>query len=136
VTGFDQRRCDDGECPFCVPDAYCGLGANAHAYAVLDRFPVVPLHALVLPRRHVADYLALSEEEAAACHALLREVARAIQARDASIEAFNIGINAGVAAGQTILHAHIHLIPRRMGDVSDPRGGVRHVIPGKGFYSS
>ncbi|HCJ95043.1 MAG TPA: HIT family protein, partial [Sphaerochaeta sp.] len=68
------------------------------------------------------------------CHELLRLMRGEIQNQDPSVRAFNVGINAGKTAGQTIFHCHIHLIPRRSGDVEDPRGGIRHVIPGKGFY--
>jgi len=104
------------------------------AAVVWDAFPVTPLHALIIPRRHVASYFDLSLQEVQACHDLLQRTRIDIGARDSFVKGFNIGVNAGVAAGQTIFHCHIHLIPRRHDDVPNPRGGVRHVIPFKGFY--
>lgn len=97
-----------------------------------DGFPVTPLHTLVIPKRHLATYFDLSQFELKACDSLLHEVKAAIQAADPTVEGFNIGMNCGEAAGQTVFHCHVHLIPRRIGDVDQPRGGVRHLIPGKG----
>jgi diadenosine tetraphosphate (Ap4A) HIT family hydrolase len=91
-------------------------------------------HTLVVPKRHVADYFGLTREELVACDDLLHVCRRETMATDRTVEGFNIGMNAGAVAGQTIFHCHIHLIPRRAGDVEKPRGGVRHVIPGKGDY--
>jgi diadenosine tetraphosphate (Ap4A) HIT family hydrolase len=82
----------------------------------------------------VDTYFDLREDEVLACNRLLQELRAAISAEDPTVDAFNIGMNAGESAGQTIFHCHIHLIPRRKGDVENPRGGVRHLIPGKGFY--
>ena len=110
------------------------IAQNDLAYAIRDGFPVTPLHTLIIPRRHVEDYFGLTREELLACDALLRDMKSDIARSDPTVVAFNIGMNAGRAAGQTIFHCHIHLIPRREGDVENPRGGVRHVIPGKGFY--
>jgi ATP adenylyltransferase len=110
------------------------ISKNNYAYAIRDGFPITPLHTLVIPKRHTADYFDLSKDELLACDELLREIKKAIQIEDATVDGFNIGINSGVSAGQTIFHCHIHLIPRRTGDVENPRGGIRHTIPGKGFY--
>ena len=110
------------------------VASNALVYAVHDGFPVTDGHTLVIPKRHVDDFFGLSDDEVLACNQLLNELRRTIMAQDDLVEGFNIGMNAGAAAGQTIFHYHTHLIPRRAGDVENPRGGVRHTIPGKGFY--
>ncbi len=107
---------------------------NALALAFRDAFPVTEGHSLVIPRRHVVDYFGLTAEEVLACNELLRRLREQIQAADRSVTGFNIGMNAGHDAGQSVFHCHIHLIPRRSGDVANPRGGVRHVIPSKGNY--
>ena len=98
-----------------------------------DGSPVSPGHTLVVPRRHVASWFELSEEEQIA---VLKAVSRARSRLDEehSPAGYNLGVNVGAAAGQTVMHVHVHLIPRYQGDVADPRGGVRHVVPGKGFY--
>jgi diadenosine tetraphosphate (Ap4A) HIT family hydrolase len=107
---------------------------NDHAYAIFDGFPVTPLHGLIIPKRHVEDFFAMTDEELLYCRALIEELRQKIMSEDRLVDGFNIGINTGASAGQTIFHCHIHLIPRRTGDVENPRGGVRHLIPGKGFY--
>lgn len=93
-------------------------------------------HALVIPIRHVVDYWKLTAAEREACHELLETMRNGIHKSDPLVTGFNIGLNAGESAGQTVFHCHYHLIPRRDGDVPNPRGGVRHVIPGKGYYKS
>jgi|TARA_R110002072_G_C7750310_1_gene517397 diadenosine tetraphosphate (Ap4A) HIT family hydrolase len=110
------------------------IDSNDLAYAIRDGFPVTEGHSLIIPKRHVEDYFGLSQDELLACDALLNSLKEKIQRDDSSVAGFNVGINAGEAAGQTIFHCHTHLIPRRVGDVEAPRGGVRHVIPGKGSY--
>ena len=128
-------RSDAGEsCPFCDLPRERVVAENDLALAILDGFPVTSLHALVIPKRHAETYFDLGKDEVAACDALLRQLRADILARDPTVEGFNIGINAGAVAGQTVFHCHIHLIPRRRGDVDDPRGGVRHLMPGKGYY--
>jgi ATP adenylyltransferase len=122
------------DCIFCAIDKSRVVAENNLALAIRDGFPVTEGHTLVIPKRHVEDYFGLSEEELLACDALVRQSREQLQTTDASIGGFNIGMNAGKAAGQTVFHCHIHLIPRREGDVPEPRGGVRHVIPGKGNY--
>ncbi|HZB09876.1 MAG TPA: HIT domain-containing protein [Rubrobacter sp.] len=121
-------------CPFCEMAKDSKVAENELTYAAYDAFPVTPLHTLVIPTRHVQGYFELGRAELNACHRLLEQVKGVIEQADASVEGFNIGINDGKIAGQTVFHSHIHLIPRRKGDVEDPTGGVRSVIPGKGVY--
>jgi ATP adenylyltransferase len=121
-------------CPFCDIEAERVLFANSLAYVVRDLFPASPLHSLIIPKRHVADFFRLMGAEVNATTALLRQAKSDIESRDKSVSGFNIGVNNGLDAGQTVFHVHIHLIPRRQGDVGSPRGGVRAVIPGKASY--
>ena len=99
-----------------------------------DNHPVTALHTLAMPKRHAATFFDLFEPERRAINQLLDELRAEIMKKDASVSGFNIGMNNGDTAGQTVGHAHVHLIPRRQGDVQDPRGGVRGVIPGKAAY--
>jgi len=115
-------------CAFCAVAAEKIIAQNPLAYAVRDASPVTPLHTLVLPWRHAASYFDLENDEKRAIDALLTETRRAILAADPDVAGFNIGINVGEAAGQTIFHCHVHLIPRRRGDVADPTGGVHAAI--------
>ena len=108
--------------------------ARAHAFAVLDAFPVSPGHTLVIPRRHVADIFELTASELKDIVRLIKSVRDQIK-RSRHPAGFNIGVNVGRAAGQTVMHAHVHVIPRYLGDVDDPTGGVRGVIPHKARYS-
>ncbi len=121
-------------CIFCNIETKRIVTENDLAYAVRDGFPVTELHTLIIPKRHVEDYFGLTQEELLACDDLIRYLKDEIMDSDSSVDGFNIGMNAGESAGQTIFHCHIHLIPRRTGDVENPRGGVRHLIPGKGNY--
>ncbi len=120
-------------CPFCTPSPESVLHRAATALALLDRYPVTEGHTLIVPQRHVATWFEATPEEH---HALFDEleVAREIVTRKHSPDGFNVGFNVGSAAGQTIPHLHIHLIPRYFGDAGDPTGGVRNVVPGKGNY--
>jgi len=119
-------------CIFCEPKREI-LAQNTHAIAVFDSFPVSPGHALILPRRHVVTIWDLEPEEYSDCFTLVRHARSAIESRF-SPDGFNVGANCGEAAGQSVWHAHIHVIPRYKGDTPNPRGGVRHVIPLKGNY--
>lgn len=121
-------------CLFCSMAEERIVDENALAYAIRDGFPVTPMHTLVIPKRHVPSYFQLTPEELLACNELIGKLELAIRGEDPSVAGFNVGVNIGEMAGQTIFHCHIHLIPRREGDVPNPRGGVRHLIPGKGFY--
>ena len=107
---------------------------NNLAYASYDSFPVSEGHCLIIPKRHVKDYFDLSNDEIIACNDLIREIKNEIIEKDSSVKGFNVGSNAGKISGQSILHCHIHLIPRRAGDVENPQGGVRSVIPSKQHY--
>jgi len=121
-------------CLFCDIPPERVIAENDLVYAIRDGFPVTPLHTLIIPKRHAATFFDLREDEILACNQLMKDLRDAILSEDQTVDAFNIGMNAGEAAGQTVFHCHIHLIPRRKGDVENPRGGVRHLIPGKGFY--
>jgi diadenosine tetraphosphate (Ap4A) HIT family hydrolase len=124
----------DEPCPLCsAAEGRETLSANTHAVAIWDAFPVSPGHALIVSRRHVADLFELSAEEQAALWALLPAVKTAIGARHAPA-GYNVGVNVGTAAGQTIGHVHVHVIPRYEGDVRDPRGGIRWVLPERAAY--
>ena len=122
-------------CLFC--EAYSNrkvITENTLAYAIEDGFPVTEGHTLIIPKRHVIDYFGLSTAEVSATNQLLHEVKNKLCSSDETITGFNIGMNAGRSSGQTVFHSHTHLIPRREGDVDNPKGGVRHVINGKGYY--
>ena len=122
-------------CFFCPMPPERAVAKNELAYAIRDGFPVTPLHMLVIPRRHVSDYFGLNQDEVLACHDLINRLREMVLSEDTSVVGFNLGVNIGATAGQTIFHCHFHLIPRRSGDVENPRGGIRNVIPGKGDYS-
>jgi diadenosine tetraphosphate (Ap4A) HIT family hydrolase len=119
-------------CIFCEPEREI-LAQNTHAIAVFDSFPVSPGHALILPRRHVAMIWDLEADEYTDCFALVLAMRSVLESRF-SPAGFNIGVNCGEAAGQSVWHAHVHVIPRYKGDTPNPRGGVRYVIPLKGNY--
>ncbi|WP_296942474.1 HIT family protein [uncultured Massilia sp.] len=122
-------------CVFCALSAARIIDSNALAIAIRDGFPVSPGHTLIIPRRHVGSFFAITDEERAAMLALLDRAKHALD-EEAAPDAYNIGINDGAAAGQTVAHLHMHLIPRYAGDLPDPRGGVRWIIPGKADYWS
>lgn len=119
------------DCPFCIDPS--PIVENSLAFARFDRYPVSEGHLLVIPRRHVADFFELTEAERSAVFSLVQEAHGLVMSKFQPT-GFNIGINVGAAAGQTVWHVHVHLIPRYLGDVEDPRGGVRGVIPGKQRY--
>jgi len=123
-------------CIFCQLTKDRIVYENEHAVAFYDLFPVTEKHALVIPKNHVEDFFGLNETELIACNDLLRILKSEISETDPTVTGFNIGMNCGEDAGQSVFHCHIHLIPRRKGDVENPRGGVRHLIPGKGDYKA
>ena len=129
--GINARQSD---CIFCELPADRVIASNTLAFAIRDNYPVTELHTLVIPKRHAVTFFDLFEPERRAINQLLDGLRVEIMKKDASVSGFNIGMNSGDTAGQTIGHAHVHLIPRRQGDVQDPRGGVRGVIPGKASY--
>ncbi len=104
------------------------------AYSARDTYAASPGHTLIIPKRHVASFFDLTQEEFAACMDLINEEKKRIDA-EYNPDGYNIGVNVGQAAGQSIFHVHIHVIPRYKGDVENPQGGVRHVIPKKGHYT-
>ncbi len=121
-------------CLFCNSKISGIAYENELAYASYDTYPVSDNHCLIIPKRHVVDYFDLSNEELIACNDLIKIIKKEVLDKDKSVKAFNIGSNAGIEAGQSIMHCHIHLIPRRKGDVENPQGGVRSVIPKKQHY--
>ncbi|CAI06301.1 putative cell-cycle regulation histidine triad protein [Aromatoleum aromaticum EbN1] len=120
-------------CPFCTLPPERIEFSNMHGVVIRDGYPVSPGHTLVIPRRHMASYFDLEGEERDALLALLDEAKRRLD-KALHPDGYNIGINDGAAAGQTVPHLHIHLIPRYHADRHDPRGGVRWVIPDKADY--
>jgi diadenosine tetraphosphate (Ap4A) HIT family hydrolase len=127
----------DPECPFCrwIRE---GRAVDTHGSvaAFEDGYPVTAGHLLIVPFRHTRDGLSMSSLELRDAEALVRTLVEKIRGEDPSVTGFNIGMNVGESAGQTVFHAHIHLIPRRDGDCGDPTGGVRGVIDGKRCYGS
>lgn len=132
-----SHEADKQRCPGCI---FCGIpphriiDSNPLGYVIKDMYPVTELHSLIIPHRHIASYFDLTQSELEAVTELLRRTRDSIMQKDPTVEAFNIGVNDGEVSGQSIPHCHIHLIPRRKGDVRKPRGGVRHTIPGRGEY--
>ena len=108
---------------------------NELAYVSYDTYPVSLHHCLIIPKRHIKDYFELTDSEITACNQLIKKIKKQIEIKDPTVKGFNIGTNSGVVAGQSIMHCHIHLIPRRKGDVNNPQGGVRSVIPLKQHYN-
>ena len=123
------------QCIFCdKTNGKVILTAN-HFFIIRDTaYPVTKHHTLIITNRHVSDYFDLTSEEVTELNEILNNQKKELQQMDNQITGFNVGINIGKDAGQSIMHCHIHLIPRRKGDVKDPRGGVRGVIPSKQKY--
>ena len=126
----------DQNCIFCNPLKKSVLFDNNLAYAFQDKYPVTPLHCLVIPYRHIPNYFSLTTNELLACNDLLLYLYKTLKMKDHSIKGYNIGVNIGEESGQTIFHCHLHLIPRRKNDIENPQGGVRNIIPGKGIYKT
>lgn len=122
------------ECIFCNIDQSRIIDSNDSFYVIRDIYPVTELHTLMIPHRHISSYFDLTEDEQISLFTLLKSHKEQLLKTDPSITGFNIGVNDGEDAGQTIFHCHIHLIPRRKGDVENARGGVRGVIPDKQSY--
>lgn len=127
----------DQDCLFCDPQSneIQVLDENSLALSLKDNFPVSEGHTLFIPKRHVATYFDLNPAEINAIHELIGIRKAELEEADPSIDGFNIGTNAGESAGQTVFHAHVHLIPRREGDQENPKGGVRKIFPEKANYS-
>lgn len=122
-------------CVFCTLPAERIVDQNDLAIVIRDGFPVSSGHTLIIPRRHVASYFEITPDERLAMLSLLERTKSALD-KEFSPDGYNIGVNDGQAAGQTVMHLHMHLIPRYEGDLPDPRGGVRWVIPEKADYWS
>lgn len=122
------------KCPFCDPGDRSRLLENELCYATLDSYPVSDGHLLLVPFRHVKDYFSATDAEKAALWTLL-DRARPLLDEQFKADGYNVGVNIGEAAGQSVFHLHIHVIPRYVGDVENPRGGVRGVIPEKRLYT-
>tara|TARA_E500000178_G_C16844940_1_gene672380 strand:- start:63 stop:461 length:399 start_codon:yes stop_codon:yes gene_type:complete len=127
-------RDPNNPCLFCnFKESGCAH-ENDFAYSSYDTYPVSNLHCLIIPKRHIKDYFDLTNEELIACNDLIKITKDEILNKDKSVTGFNLGTNVGKASGQSIFHCHFHLIPRREGDVDNPQGGVRSVIPNKQHY--
>ncbi|WP_242120895.1 HIT domain-containing protein [Aestuariivivens sediminicola] len=128
------HRLDD--CIFCSISKDTVLKENELALAIYDNFPITKFHVLLIPKRHCIDFFELSQAEINAITRLSHEIKSEIIEKDSTIDGFNIGYNIGEVAGQTIMHCHMHMIPRRKNDVINPKGGIRAVIPGKADYTN
>lgn len=129
----EHRHREDG-CLFCDITEKRIVTQNNLAFVILDRYPVTKDHSLIIPKRHSNHYFELNQAEVNAINSLALELKRILEKKDNSIRGINIGYNCGEYAGQTIPHTHMHFIPRRVGDVETPTGGIRNIIPGKGNY--
>ena len=121
-------------CLFCNSKKSGVVHENELAFASYDTYPVSKYHCLIIPKRHIKDYFDLTDQELIACNKLIKIIKKEILDQDQSVKGFNIGTNIGKVSGQSILHCHFHLIPRREGDVENPQGGIRSVIPNKQHY--
>ena len=121
-------------CIFCSIQQNELIFENSLAYASKDSYPVTKFHSLVVPKRCIKNYFELNDKEILACDNLIKKLQQKITSEDSTVKGFNVGTNSGKVAGQSIFHCHIHVIPRREGDVENPQGGVRSVIPSKQHY--
>lgn len=121
------------DCPFCDPSAEKVLFEGEFVIGLRDEFPVSPGHSLIVPKRHLADWFEATPEEQAGLWSAVESVRHVIEQQHQP-DGYNVGFNCGRAAGQTVFHLHLHVIPRYEGDVKDPRGGIRNVIPDKARY--
>ena len=123
------------KCVFCNKTKCKIIKSTKHFFIIRDTtYPVTEHHTLIITNRHVSDYFDLKNDELIELNKILKSQKIEIQKLDSKVNGFNIGVNIGKEAGQSIMHCHVHLIPRRKGDVDDPRGGVRGVIPSKQKY--
>jgi len=121
-------------CLFCNKKKQKIIYSSKLIFVVRDSYPVTKYHTLIIPHRHVSNFFDLNDSEFKDLFKILKKEKRSLINLDKKITAFNVGVNAGADAGQSIMHCHIHLIPRRKGDIENPRGGVRGVIPSKQKY--
>jgi len=129
-----ERLANQEGCLFCDDITIRQVAENDVAFARTDKHPTSEGHTLIIPKRHVVSYHDLHPYEISKMHELMGQVRNELVKKDKTIAGFNVGVNDGKVAGQSIMHVHMHLIPRRKGDVENPQGGIRHVIPGKGHY--
>lgn len=129
----EKKRDPNNPCLFCKDPRGVSL-THALAYSARDTYAVSPGHTLIIPKRHVASFFDLMPDEVAACMKLINDEKKRID-EEFNPDGYNVGVNVGLAAGQSIFHVHIHLIPRYQGDVENPQGGVRHVIPKNAHYT-
>ena len=122
------------ECLFCNKKKQKIIYSSELMFVVRDSYPVTKLHTLIIPHRHVPNFFDLNDEELNDLSKILKKEKQSLINVDSKISAFNVGVNIGMDAGQSIMHCHVHLIPRRKGDIKNPRGGVRGVIPSKQKY--
>tara|TARA_B100000029_G_scaffold229034_1_gene226625 strand:+ start:118 stop:501 length:384 start_codon:yes stop_codon:yes gene_type:complete len=122
------------ECLFCNKKKQKIIFSSKLLFVVRDSYPVTKLHTLIIPHRHVSNFFDLNDSELNDLNKILKKQRKTLSDLDKKITGFNVGVNAGKDAGQSIMHCHIHLIPRRKGDIENPRGGVRGVIPSKQKY--
>ena len=122
------------QCLFCNKKKQKIIYSTELMFVVRDSYPVTKLHTLIIPHRHVSDFFDLNDNELSDLSKILKKEKQSLLNLDKAISAFNVGVNAGKDAGQSIMHCHIHLIPRRKGDIENPRGGVRGVIVSKQKY--
>ena len=122
------------DCLFCDFDNDELIEEGQYCYARRDGYPVSEHHSLVIPKRHVASYFDLDEDEVIDMHRMVVQMKARIESMDKTVSGFNVGVNVGRDAGQSVFHVHMHLMPRRQGDIDNPQGGVRGVIPAKRTY--
>ena len=134
IIDFKNMSNPNNPCLFCNINQSGSVHENDFAYTSYDSYPVSKYHCLIIPKRHIKDYFDLSNEELIACNNLIKIIKKEIIDKDKTVKGFNLGTNIGKIAGQSIMHCHFHLIPRREGDVENPQGGVRSVIPQKQHY--
>ena len=127
-------RDPNNPCLFCESKESGFIIENHLAYVSYDTYPVSKYHCLIIPKRHMKNFFDLTNDELVACNDLIKIIKKDIINKDPRVEGFNLGTNIGRVSGQSILHCHFHLIPRRSGDVENPQGGVRSVIPSKQHY--
>lgn len=137
-TDFREMKhtydCRDSSCLFCTIEKIRVISEDNLSYTIRDKYPVTEGHSLIIPKRHFQNYFEILQPEINSINALIMDTKAALTASDPTISGFNIGINCGQDAGQTIMHTHIHLIPRRKEDVANSTGGVRNIIPDRGDY--
>lgn len=130
----DDYLAKDSECIFCNIEKGRIVFENDYIFVIKDKFPVTEGHTLIIPKRHVSDATELTDIEYLNIMRSMKDMTNEIKSSDNTVKGFNVGFNIGADGGQTVFHAHFHIIPRRQGDIDNSTGGIRNVIPGKGKY--